>query len=91
MTVKELIEKLKEYPEDMEIWVSDRGYCEGGIRLEKIEKVSSYDADLDGDDIMDEYTYVEEDKDIEDYISQGYLLNEDGSVLYKEVIYLNDI
>ena len=90
MKVKELIEKLKEYPEDMEVWVSDRGYCEGGIRLEKVEKVSSYEADLDGDDIMDEYTYVNDDTDVEDYISQGYLLSENGEVLAKEIIYLND-
>lgn len=90
MKVKELIEKLKEYPEDMEVWVSDRGYCEGGIRLEKVEKVSSYEADLDGDDIMDEYTYVNDDTDVEDYISQGYLLSENGEVLSKEIIYLND-
>ena len=90
MKVKELIEKLKEYPEDMEIWVSDRGYCEGGIRLEKIEKISAYEADLDGDDIMDEYTYVDDDTDVEDYISQGYLLSENGEVLSKEIIYLND-
>lgn len=89
MKVKELIEKLKEYPEDMEIWVSDRGYCEGGIRLEKIEKISAYEADLDGDDIMDEYTYVDDDTDVEDYISQGYLLSENGEVLSKEIIYLN--
>ena len=90
MKVKELIEKLKEYPEDMEIWVSDRGYCEGGIRLEKIEKISAYEANLDGDDIMDEYTYVDDDTDVEDYISQGYLLSENGEVLSKEIIYLND-
>ena len=90
MTIKELMEKLKQYPEDMEVWVSDRGYCEGGKRLTKIEKVSAYDADLDGDDINDEYIYVEEKTNVDEYLAKGYLLSETGRVLYKEIIYLND-
>lgn len=91
MTVKQLIEKLTEYPQDMEVWVSDRGYCEGGVRLEKVEKVSAYDAALDGDSIGDEYIYVEDDTNISEYLNQGYLLSDDEEVLYKEVVYLNDI
>ena len=91
MKVRQLIKKLKQYPEDMEVWVSDRGYCEGGERLQKVEKVSAYDADLDGDDIDDEYIYVEDDIDISAYLAKGYLLSEDRKVLYKEIVYLNNI
>jgi hypothetical protein len=91
MKVKELIEILKNYPEDMEVWVSDRGYCEGGERLTKVEKVSSHDAGLDGDEVGDEYIYVEDDINISEYLIKGYILSEDGDVLYKEIIYLNDI
>jgi len=91
MKVRQLIKKLKQYPEDMEVWVSDRGYCEGGERLQKVEKVSAYDADLDGDDIDDEYIYVEDDTDISAYLAKGYLLSEDRKVLYKEIVYLNNI
>lgn len=91
MKVKELIEKLSQYPEDMEIWVSDRGYCEGGERLQKVEKVSAYEAALDGDEIDDEYIHVEEDTNISEYLVKGYLLSESGDVLYKEIVYLNDI
>lgn len=91
MKVKELIEILKNFPEDMEVWVSDRGCLEGGEKLTKVEKVSAYDAALDGDSIDDEYIYVDEDTNISEYLVKGYLLSEDGDVLYKEVIYLNDI
>ena len=90
MKVKELIEQLKQYPEDMEIWVSDRGYCEGGERLTKVEKISAYEAVLDGDSVDDEYIYVEEDTNISEYLAKGYLLSENREVLYKEIIYLND-
>ena len=91
MKVKELIKKLSQYPEDMEVWVSDRGYCEGGERLTKIEKVSAYEASLDGDEIGDEYIYVENDTNISEYLNKGYLLSKDRDVLYKEIVYLNDI
>lgn len=91
MTKKELIEILKPFPDDMEIWVSDRGYVEGGVRLEKVEKISSYEAGLDGDDIDDEYLYTEDVDDIQPYLDKGYLLSDNEEVLYKEIIYLNDL
>jgi hypothetical protein len=91
MKVRQLIKKLSQYPGDMEVWVSDRGYCEGGERLQKVEKVSAYEAALDGDEINDEYIYVEDDTDISAYLAKGYLLSEDREVLYKEIVYLNDI
>jgi len=90
MTVKELIKILEQYPPDMGIWVSDRGYCEGGERLVKVEKILADDAGLDGDDIDDEYLYVEDDTNISKYLKKGYILSEDGEVLSKEIIYLNN-
>lgn len=90
MKVKELKEILSNYPEDMEIWVSDRGYCEGGERLVKVEKVKAVDVGLDGDDVDDEYIYVEKDTNISSYLVKGYLLSEDGETLSKEILYLND-
>jgi hypothetical protein len=91
MKVKELINILSQYPEDMEIWVSDRGYCEGGEKLTTVEKLLAYDASLDGDEINDEYIYVEgEDIDIQEHLDKGYVLTDDGSVLSKYIIYLND-
>lgn len=90
MKVKELIEILKQYPEDMQVWVSDKGYCEGGERLTKVEKISAYKASLDGDEIDDEYIYVDNDTNVDELINQGYTLSEDGEVLYKEIIYLNN-
>lgn len=90
MKVKELIEQLAQYPEDMEVWVSDRGYVEGGERLVKVEQISAYSAGLDGDEIGDEYIYVEEDTNISEYLEKGYMLSEDGEALYKDIIYLNN-
>jgi hypothetical protein len=91
MKVKELINILSQYPEDMEVWVSDRGYCEGGEKLTTVEKVVAYDASLDGDEINDEYIYVEgEDIDIQEHLAKGYVLTDDGSVLSKHIIYLNN-
>lgn len=93
MNVKTLIETLQQYPQDLEVWVSDRGYCEGGISLERVEKVLAYEAGLDGDDIDDEYIYLDEDNNLEDiqsYLDKGYKLLEDRGVLSKEIIYLND-
>ena len=90
MKVKELIDILKNYPEDMEVWVSDRGYCEGGEKLTKVEKVSAHDVCLDGDEIDDEYIYVEEDTDINESLKKGYFLSQEGDVLYKEILYLNN-
>ena len=90
MTVEELIEILNKYPPDMEIWVSDNGNSEGGVELSKVEKIGAYDAGLDGDDINDEYVYVEKNTDINKYLSKGYFLSNDGKVLYKEIILLNN-
>lgn len=90
MNAKELIEELQKYPDDMEIWISDKGCSEGGERLTKIEKVIAVDAGLDGDDIDDEYIYVEEDTNISSYLVKGYILSEDGETLSKEILYLND-
>ena len=91
MKVKDLIEQLKQYPEDMEVWVSDGGYSEGGVRLTKIEKKPAHEAGLDGDDVDDEYLYIDDNNiNIPEYLAKGYLLSKDGDVLYKEILYLND-
>ena len=91
MKVKELINILSQYPEDMEVWVSDKGYGEGGEKLVKVEKLLAYDAGLDGDSIDDEYIYVEdEDINIQEHQAKGYVLTDGGSVLSKHIIYLND-
>jgi len=91
MKVKELINILSQYPEDMEVWVSDKGYGEGGEKLTKVEKLLAYDAGLDGDSIDDEYIYIEgEDINIQEHQAKGYILTDGGSVLSKHIIYLND-
>lgn len=59
MNKKQLIELLEQYPDDIEIWIDDAGYIEGGKRLEEIEKLYAWDANLDGDDVSDEWIYVE--------------------------------
>lgn len=89
MNVKELKEILNQYPDDMEIWVSDKGYVEGGERLTKVQKVLASDAGLDGDDVSDEYILVEDDTNILEYLAKGYILEEEGEYLSKEILYLN--
>jgi hypothetical protein len=90
MKNKELQELLKNFPDDMEVWVSDNGYCEGGERLNKVQVVKAIDAGLDGDQVGDEYIYVEDDTNISEYLVKGYFLSEDGETLSKEIIYLNN-
>ena len=71
----------------MEIWVSDRGYCEGGTRLKSVEKELAYYADLDGDDINDEYLYMDDEEvDINLYQEKGYELCANKEVLSKEIL-----
>lgn len=90
MKIKELKKILDKYPEDMEIWVSDNGYCEGGEKLVKVQKISAYEAGLDGDEINEEYIYIDEDTDVDKYLKKGYFLSKDKEILYKEILYLND-
>ena len=65
--------------------------CRRWYTIGKVEKISSYEAGLDGDDIDDEYFYTEDIDDIQPYLDKGYLLSDDEEVLYKEIIYLNDL
>ena len=90
MNVKEIKQLLNKYPDDMEIWVSDGGNSEGGERLIKVEKVLAVDAGLDGDDIDDEYVYIDDDVDVLSYLERGYILSKDGDAVSKEILYLND-
>jgi hypothetical protein len=85
MNIRELKEILNQHPDDMEIWVSDRGRCEGGERLVTVKKMPAYNAALDGDEILDEYIYVDDGIDIEEYEANGYLILEDGEILSKEI------
>lgn len=91
MKVKELKELLNKYPDNMEIWVSDGGNSEGGERLRKVEKVLAVDAGLDGDEVDDEYFYIDEDTDVISFLGNGYSLSKDGDAVSKEILYLNDI
>lgn len=50
----------------------------------------AYEVGLDGDEIDEEYFYIDEDTDIQPYLDKGYKLLEDKGVLSKEIIYLND-
>lgn len=90
MKIKELKTILEQYPDDMEIWVSDQGNSEGGTKLTKVAKVLAIDAGLDGDEIDDEYSYIDEYINVKEYLKKGYLLSEDKSAVSKEIIYLND-
>ena len=74
MNKKQLIEALKPFPDDFELWVDDRGSWEGGLRLLKVEKVLAWNAGLDGDEIDDEYEYLWDDVEVPS--------NEDGSYTF---------
>lgn len=74
MNKKQLIEVLEPFPDDMEIWIDDRGSWEGGLRLLKVEKVLAWNAGLDGDEIDDEYEYLWDDVEVPS--------NEDGSYTF---------
>lgn len=91
MNVKELKEILNQYPDDMEIWVSDQGYVEGGEPLSKVEKKLACYAGLDGDQVNDEYVHADDTIDTSDYLAKGYILSEHGAYLSKEILYLNDL
>lgn len=90
MNVKQLKKLLEKYPDNMEIWVSDGGYSEGGQRLAKVEKILAVEAGLDGDEVDAEYLYIEEDTNIDKYLKKGYILNKDKDALSKEILYIND-
>lgn len=63
---------------------------EGGERLTKIKKVLAVDAGLDGDEVDDEYVYIDDDIDVLSYLERGYSLSKDGDALSKEILYLNN-
>lgn len=91
MKVKELKELLNNYPDYLEIWVSDGGNSEGGRRLTKVEKVLAVDAGLDGDEVDDEYFYIDEDTDVISLaLGNEYSLCKEGDAVSKEILYLND-
>lgn len=90
MNVKELKQLLEQYPDDMEIWISDHGMLEGGERLIKVEKVLASEVGLDGDSINEEWYHVDDDTNISEYLSKGYVLANNGEYVSQEILYLND-
>ena len=93
MNVGQLRKLLEKYPDDMDVWFSpDIGIGEGGVRLQSLKVESAFDAGLDGDEIDDEYEYIEDmdDDKIEQYLGLGYKLNSDKSVLSKDILVLHD-
>ncbi|HMT01691.1 MAG TPA: hypothetical protein PKD00_00035 [Burkholderiales bacterium] len=94
MTVKQLIEELQKYPEDLEIWVSDRGALEGGTPLENVKEMLAWDAGLDGDDIGDEYIYTDTltTEEIEELIliKDYYKTDSFKDIISKKILLLHD-
>lgn len=84
MTVQQLIEHLQQFPPDLEVWVSDGGYCEGATKCIAPEKKIAWEAGLDGDEVGDEWVY---DKMSSYWESQGYTEVE-HELLSKEIVLL---
>lgn len=92
MNKKQLIELLEPFPDDIEIWIDDGGYSEGGRRLESIEEVFAYEADLDGDEIFDEYILDEDlSEQQKELIKNGKYFNLGKHKYFKEDIYSTKI
>lgn len=88
MNVGELKEILANYPDDMDIWVSDQGMLEGATKLVSVKKLPAYIAGLDLDDLDDEFIYatdIPEDALIE-YKAKGYTPLHSVSEKFPDVI-----
>lgn len=88
MKVKELINQLSFLDPELEVFVNDNGHGEGASRLNELTVIPAIDAEIDGDEIDDEYYYTE-DMSEDRYVKlrkSGYLLSEDGEMLYKNVL-----
>lgn len=60
MKAKELAEHLLKYPE-LDVWISDEAPIgEGGVRVRLVTAPLAVEADLDGDEIDDEYHYYDD-------------------------------
>jgi hypothetical protein len=90
MTVKELIKKLQKYPEDLKVWVSDNGYCEGATPFKEFKVEQAYKAGLDGDEVDNEYLYADDlnEDEFYDYEKKGYKLfpNKQFPVFSKQIL-----
>lgn len=86
MTCKELIALLQQFPEDMPVWVSDKGMLEGALPRVHATQLPAYDAGLDGDLVDDEYVWVDEDTDVAYLLSKGYRSHESGEVLSRDIV-----
>lgn len=85
MKVKELIEYLQEFDPDLDVWVSDAGYCEGATPCIEPEKILAIDAGLDGDEVDGEYFYYDP-NDEDDVRDMGSTLPEPGENGYFPVV-----
>lgn len=96
MTKQELIKLLEPYPDDIKIWVSDEGYCEGGRILQDVHHIPAIDACLDGDDMDDEVIYRSMYSD-EEWENKNFDLSEYHEKIYKlphnkeEIVYYKNI
>jgi hypothetical protein len=87
MTVKQLIKKLQKYPEDLKVWVSDNGYCEGATPFKEFKVEQAYKVGLDGDEVDDEYTYIDDEteEEINKYMKEKNY-QRFGNVLSKKIL-----
>jgi hypothetical protein len=87
MIVKQLIKKLQKYPEDLKVWVSDNDYCEGATPFKEFKVEQAYKAGLDGDEVDDEYTYIDDEteEEINKYMKEKNY-QRFGNVLSKKIL-----
>lgn len=96
MRVCDLIDLLNTFPSYLDVWVSDAGYAEGGTPLMSVEEISAYSANLDGDEIGDEWI-TEDDGITEDPCNmskEGYVHhhpNEYGDVYSKSIVLIKSL
>lgn len=83
MKVFELIAKLKDFSDDMEVCISDEGMGEGGTpNFSLVEELAS-SANLDGDESCGYlYDYPDEDK-VQECLDRGMTKVEDGLYSFK--------
>lgn len=87
MTVGQLIEHLSKFPLDLNVWVSDAGYCEGANPCAEPVEIIAWEAGLDGDMVEDEWIY---DKMDFYWKNQGYEEVE-NEILSKKIVLIKSM